>query len=372
MKVVVAGGPGTGKTYTVITCLDYIAIGQLRMAPTARVAQKINGRTIHSAMRLKWGPGSVLENLVKKLATQEDPEECMKQSAEILDEFRCGQVPDIIVIDEVGMVAFWLIEWIFQYFFQNPTPKLCIVMGDPNQLRPVKSIHNIFSVGPKAEMKRIDLTESKRFVPEYEEIIERLRMFVDCNDETGLLTFLYEHFPVVESIDADILRKCTRALAHRNETVDKYNEFYLEHLIPKTKEFNYGRRLRLLRRDKNEQKKVYVDVKCGCRIFCTQNGVSSVSNGTPLIFKNYIAEEDRLECLDPATNDLVRISRNRQGDFPIVVGFAGTIHKFQGDTMDDAAIAINFNGSRDLNLIYTALSRVRCMSQIVAIQLDNE
>lgn len=372
MKVVVAGGPGTGKTYTVITCLDYIDIEQLRMAPTARVAQKMKGVTIHSAMRLNWGPSSVLGKLEKRLATQQDPEECLNQSAPILEELNCPFDPDIIVIDEVGMVAFWLIEWIFQYFFQYPKPKLCILMGDPNQLRPVNSIHNIFSVGPKTEMKRIDLTESKRFVPEYEVIIKRLRTFVDNNDESGLMTFLYDNFPVMESINADILRKCTRALAHRNETVEKYNEFYLEHLIPRTKEHNYGRRMRLLRRGRNQQKKVYVDVKCGCRIFCTQNGVSSVSNGTPLIFERYISEKDQLECREPATNEVVHISRNRMGDFPIVVGFAATIHKFQGDTMDDAAIAINFNGSRDLNLIYTALSRVRSMNQIVAIQLDNE
>ncbi|GFU98723.1 uncharacterized protein TNCV_298951 [Trichonephila clavipes] len=65
----------------------------------------------------------------------------------------------------------------------------------------------------------------------------------------------------------------------------------------------------------------------------------------------------------------VKVQRNFKGEFPIVVGFAGTIHKFQGDTMDDDAIAMNFNGSRDLNLVYTALSRVKCMDQIVAIQL---
>ncbi|GFU14340.1 uncharacterized protein TNCV_3491481 [Trichonephila clavipes] len=113
----------------------------------------------------------------------------------------------------------------------------------------------------------------------------------------------------------------------------------------------------------------YVDVKVGCHVFIIQNGVSLASNGTPLLFEKYNAEQDCIECMDPVKNLSIQVQRNFKGEFPIVVGFAGTIHKFQGDTMDDDAIAMNFNGSRDLNLVYTALSRVKCMDQIVAIQL---
>ncbi|GFU30112.1 uncharacterized protein TNCV_4862421 [Trichonephila clavipes] len=57
-------------------------------------------------------------------------------------------------------------------------------MGDPNQLRPVKTNHNVFSVSLDIPITRIDLKESKRFSPEYESIIQQLRYYVDTNDET--------------------------------------------------------------------------------------------------------------------------------------------------------------------------------------------
>ncbi|GFR21047.1 uncharacterized protein TNCT_570781 [Trichonephila clavata] len=113
----------------------------------------------------------------------------------------------------------------------------------------------------------------------------------------------------------------------------------------------------------------YVDVKVRCHIFIIPNGVSLASNGTPLMFENYNAEQDCIECMDPVKKVMVQVQRNLKGGFPIVVGFAGTIHKFQGDTMDDDAIAMSFNGSRDLNLVYTALSRVKSINQIFALEL---
>ncbi|GFR04701.1 uncharacterized protein TNCT_623711 [Trichonephila clavata] len=113
----------------------------------------------------------------------------------------------------------------------------------------------------------------------------------------------------------------------------------------------------------------YVDVNVGSPIFIIQNGVSLASNDTPLMFKNYNAEQDCIECMDPVKKVMIQVQRNLKGELPIVVGFARTIHKFQGDTMDDDAIAMNFNGSRDLNLVYTALSRVKSMNQIVALEL---
>ncbi|GFQ87826.1 uncharacterized protein TNCT_52841 [Trichonephila clavata] len=271
-------------------------------------------------------------------------------------------MPDIVVVDEIGMVSFWLAHCIIQYFFRRPKPILFVAMGDPNQLRPVKTNHNVFSVSLDIPIIRIDLKESKRFSPEYESIIQQLRYYVDTNDETGLFTYICGTFPIVEHIDTTVLQKCTRALAYLKSTVEAYNNFYLKRLIQ-------GPRIRLWTRTKEGMGTTYVDVKVGCHIFIIQNGVSLASNGTPLLFENYNAEQDCIECMDPVKKVMIQVQRNLKGEFPIVVGFAGTIHKFQGDTMDDDAIAMNFNGSRDLNLVYTALSRVKSINQIVALQL---
>lgn len=360
MVVIVAGGPGSGKTYTVTSCLDRINVPQLRMAPTARVAQRIGGSTIHSALRLNWSKGSVLSQLEKELQHETNSDVCIKKSAVLLSEFN-SYAPDIVVIDEIGMVSFWLVHWIIQYFFSHERPLLFIVMGDPNQLRPVKASDNVFGIPLHYQIKRIDLYESKRFTPDYLPIIEKLRKYVDDHDETGCFTYICSYFPVVEEINSDILKKCTRALVYLNSTVESYNKFYLKRLIK-------GEKICLKRKPFDNIHSI--DVKTGCLIFVTQNTMVA-KNGTPLIFLKFVESEkcDYVECKHLDSDDVVKLYRNQYGDFPIVVGFAGTIHKFQGDTMDDAAIAINFNGNRDLHLVYTALSRVRSMKQIVAIAL---
>lgn len=361
--VIVAGGPGTGKTYTVIETLKFVKIPQLRMAPTARVAHKMDGLTLYSALRLAWGKDSVLGHLQKELELEGETDACIAKSQHLMKEFDCKYRSQIVVLDEVGMMAHWLTHWIIRYFFQQTKPILFIVMGDPNQLRPVKSNYNIFNVTLRYEYERIDLLESKRFTQTYERIIEQLRGFVDTQDTEGMFTCLHQHFPIVQDVDCSVLKSCTRAMAYLKSTVDAYNTFYLRKMLP-------GPVLRLWKEKDGECQETFVDVKAGCHVFVTQNGVSSVPNGTYLKFEMYDSTKDVLECSDPNhQGQRIHVKRNANGEFPIIVGFAATVHKFQGDTMDDEAIAINFNESTDLNLIYTALSRVKGMAQVKAIQL---
>lgn len=361
-KILLAGGPGSGKTYTAISCLDYVQLSQLRMAPTGRIAQKINGRTIHSALKLEWGPGSLLYDLETELSTNENREECLKISEALIRmmETKNIQKYHIIAIDEIGMIPFWLTECIFKFFLRKNKNCLCVVMGDPHQLRPVTSTHNLFSIGVSNDIICIDLKESKRFERDYEEIIITLREYVNNVDETGLFTYICKNFPAVNAIDDKILLKCTRVMAYTKSTVDNYNDFYLRKLVK-------GPRIRLWRKSNETNGNTFVDVKKGCLIFLLQNGVSSAMSGSSLIFQQYNAKEDCLECT--LKEKKVTINRNLKGDFPIMIGYAGTIHKFQGDTIDDKAIAINFDGIRDLHVAYTALSRVRSKSQIIAIEL---
>ena len=368
--VIVAGGPGTGKTYTVIETLNLVQIPQLRMAPTARVAHKMNGSTLYSALRLAWGKESVLNRLEKELESETETDACITKSRVLLKEFECRPKPQIIVLDEVGMMAHWLTHWIIHYFFQDSKPKLFIVMGDPNQLRPVKSNHNIFSVTLRFENTHIDLLESKRFTPTYERVINQLRECVDAQDTEGMLARIGEHFKVVEHIHDEILKTCTRAMAYLKSSVESYNAYYLKNMVS-------GPVLRLWK--SGEGKETFIDVKTGCHVFVIQNHLSTAPNGTCLIFEAYDGDRDMVECSYPVTTtgqqqahhpyNRVLVRRNANGEFPIVVGFAATVHKFQGDTMDDRAIAINFNGSTDLNLMYTALSRVQNKHQVVAIEL---
>ncbi|KAG8173832.1 hypothetical protein JTE90_016321 [Oedothorax gibbosus] len=112
--VLVAGGPGSGKTYTVTQCLNHVQIPQLRMAYTARVACKMQGQTIHSALKLDWSKESALDKLFKELELETDSQVCIQKSNGLMQEFRCFARPQVVIIDEIGMVAHWLVYWIIQ------------------------------------------------------------------------------------------------------------------------------------------------------------------------------------------------------------------------------------------------------------------
>ncbi|GFQ78888.1 uncharacterized protein TNCT_207821 [Trichonephila clavata] len=76
------------------------------MFPTTRVAQRIGELTIHSALKLDWKPGSILNTLEKELQHKTDEVMCLEKSAVLLGTFDCLQQPDIIVVDEIRMGRF--------------------------------------------------------------------------------------------------------------------------------------------------------------------------------------------------------------------------------------------------------------------------
>lgn len=356
--ILVSGGPGSGKTYTVVQTLQYVDVPVIKMAPTAKVAKNIGGRTIHSTMRLPWGQGSVLDHVEKEcLQYQDDADHvrlCLQTSAQL--KFKCEKA-DVVVCDEVGMLPFWLTYQIIRYFFQAKRPVLFIAMGDSWQLRPVKSAYNVFQVPfPDIETLPVTLTESKRFVPEYFDIIDTLRRTEEMTE------YVQRTFPVVESIYADLLEKCSRALVYTHSTVDAYNQFYLNRLP--------GKRIRLYRILENRLlRDEFIDVKPHCMVIVTENNCGAAMNGTSLTFVSYDSTLDRVECRNDR-QEILYIDRSEYtGWIPLVVGFASTIHKFQGETIDDENLLFNFDGCQDMHLIYTALSRVRCLNQILAVKL---
>lgn len=353
---IISGGPGTGKSFVVKKTLDFLQAETLKMSYTARSAQAIGGRTIHSTLHLNYrGP---CHNLEKSLENETDLVTAIKASQDIVREFSYDGDPSVVVIDEVSMINGWLIYWLIHYFMERTVkPLLFITIGDPHQLNPVKSAYNLFSYNYSSKrwpVENIYLKENKRFSLEYGKMIDELCRFVDEEDETGLFGFVCQHFPVCDDITGSQLAEADRAMAAKNDRVDSFNAYYIKNMM-KGPEIEIQDRLVL---------------KPGCIVIVVKNGCSSVTNGTELKFIRFCKYTERIICTHPKTNDEVIVRKDlERNKFPLVLGFAATIHKFQGDTIDDAKIVIHFDGNRNLNLAYTALSRVRHKDQILAIGL---
>lgn len=389
LLVILTGGPGCGKTHAVVETLRYLKLAVTKMSYTARLALRIGGNTVHSKMDFRGERGRVLNEVWKKLEDMNDVEECLKISARLNKNMCCSESSDIIVIDEIGMLPFWLTYRICLYFRdrypmeqKRTRPVAVICMGDKGQLRPVMSQLSVFHVnfGQWFDTKWIEMTESKRFTPEYEIIVNRLRelMEVELNEDDDpdnhpLFQYLRKTFPVATCVTQEMMMRARFILAFKNDSVDNYNQFYLNTIMSHEKEYEFptldssGKRVAL--DDYPEKRK---KLRKNCNVVVTENGCGeNICNGTTLKFLDYDRVKDQAICIDEQTNKVKRVRRSRfKKQIPLVPGFAVTIHKFQGATIDENGIIICFDKSKDLNLIYTALSRVRDMSQIIAVILD--
>lgn len=364
--IVVSGSPGSGKTFTVNETLMYVDTQILKMAYTAKTACNIGGSTIHSTLHLGWDEDSFLHKLISDIKKIDDEDvdyktKCLNLSQMLQGYLTCMENPSIIVIDEVGMISFWLTNEIVKYFFSTtPNPKLIIMMGDQFQLTPVDCKYNIFNMKP-FQFKLLQLSDNKRFTADYNVIINKLKDLMSHEDEDEFFTCIHQTFPILENVYDYQLKECNRVLVYTNETAKKYNNFYIENLPGPKIHFPKIINNKVYRND-------FITLKKNCDVVVTRNCI--VPNGTLLKFIEYNRDYDVLICKNPNTCNFINISRNNfTGNFPLTVGFATTIHKFQGQTINEPKIFIEFDQCKDMHLIYTALSRVRSINQIIGIIL---
>lgn len=384
--VVLTGGPGCGKTHAVVETLRYTNLAVTKMSFTARLARRIGGNTVHSTMDFRGERGLALKELWKKLENTDDVEECLKYSARLDGNMSCRSPADVVVIDEIGMLPFWLTYRIGLYFRdrypveqKRETPVAMICMGDDRQLRPVMSRLSVFHVDFGRwfdETKCIEMRESKRFTPEYEIVVYRLRELMEIESDPEnhpLFQYVRETYPIAPCVTQEMMMRACFILAFTNESVDAYNRFYLNTIMSHEKEYEFpaldssGKRVA-----PNDCPEMRKKLRKNCTVVVTENGCGeNICNGTTLKFLDYDRMKDEAICLDEQTEKITRVRRSRyKKQIPLIPGFAVTIHKFQGATIDENGIIISFDKSKDLNLIYTALSRVRDMSQIIAVVLD--
>lgn len=363
----VSGCAGAGKTFTVVETCKLLKLSVMRMAPTNSLASQIGGTTIHSGLGLSWGGDSELAEVTKNIQSLDAMNDdyifkSLTLSQSICEkELYCPLKPDMVIIDEVGMIPFWLTYQIIQYFFKHFNPVIIVLMGDKYQLRPVECHMNIFNaILPNISLREIDLsTVNKRFDSSYNDIINQLMNFIRLGERTmefnQAFDFIRKTFKVIDYMTEPLLKETKSVLAYKNATVNRYNEQYLNLDGKKVK-------LVMIVDDKVFPDK-YVVLKQDCDIFITQR--TMYPKGTRLKFRFYDSNSDKLVC--EYLNSVVTISRCPcSGMFPVQLGFACTIHKYQGSTIDHSVI-IDFDYCSDVYLMYTALSRVRSLSQVIGV-----
>ncbi|XP_015931161.1 ATP-dependent DNA helicase pif1-like [Parasteatoda tepidariorum] len=361
----VTGGPGTGKTFTVIQTLYFVNANILKVAPTNKVARAIRGMTIHTAFQLKWVEGTRLHSISETINGLDNKDfehdayisTCLKASADISEkELNCPYSDlHMVVIDEIGMVPFWLTYQLIVYLFKTFRPLLIVLMGDEHQLRPVRCSYNVFDVNlPDIPMKRITLTENNRFTPEYQVTIEQLKILINHFEQ--MTHYVRCHYPVYNYMTETLFRKCNAILAYQNNSVARYNEQYLD-LLP-------GPSILLLKLSTPQTFEEAIRVKMGCRVMSTSN--KNVPKGTVMTFISYDNKNDTITCQLSDEKFVTLLRSSYTSNFPIEMAFATTIHKFQGDTIDHS-IVIDFDYATNAHLVYTALSRVKSLHQILGI-----
>ncbi len=258
---------------------------------------------------------------------------------------------DTIVIDEVGMLdseTFTKVAKAINYMKTAYNHHIqLIVTGDPLQLESVNGSYFFESpeynaMGFEEVLLDKNMRQSNRA---YDKLLSKLREGKDIHNTISHLNFIYNH-------EED--ENAMYVYAHKLRAIQKNNEVLAT--LP-------GEEIRL---------DAYLSVKIGAKVIVTTNarpnryGVIKYYNGMQGTIKEVKANSVIVEKMD---GSLVTIKRqlialdedSSYEGYPLALGYALTIHKVQGMTLDSLNIHPSCFACGQL---YTALSRVRTSSGV--------
>lgn len=384
--MILSGGPGTGKTTTINTIIQFFeseGLDILLAAPTGRAAKRMTeatgfeARTIHRLLEMN---GTMEEGQSAKFErNEENPLEA-----------------DVIIIDEMSMVDIHLFEALLSAVSVGTR---LIMVGDRNQLPsvgPGQVLHDLIESGsfPVVILKKIfrqagesDIVVNAHKINDGEKISfdnkSKDFFLLERNDAN----VIYKHMiqlireklpPYVDANPYDIqVLTPMRKGALGVETLNGILQKYLNPPSPDKREYQAGERL-FRERDKVMQIKNNYQITWEVR---SRYGIPidkgmGIFNGDTGVIK---------EIHENAQTLTVEYDEHRLVDYPfsaldeIELAYAVTIHKSQGSEYP-AVILPLLSGPRMLfnrNLLYTAVTRARkCVtilgsSKTVQEMIDN-
>ena len=373
----VSGDAGTGKSFTVKEMIqDAIKKGLnvLVVAPTGKAAKNVGGMTIHSAFRAPIGITG--------------PEDVFKGKTG-RDGRSLLELADLIVIDEISMVRYDLFAGVRRSIAaaeeKSKRHKQVIVVGDFFQLPPVLAdkedelYHkyygdNIFAFqgGLLEGFTSIKLTEKLRQKDDagFAEILDRLR-----EGDTSVLSMLPVSNPCgkavtlcalnrqADSINAHMLEKLKDHRVYTGQVIGKVSEDDM--FAPKNLEIAPGARVLLTVNDSDGR---WINgseadvVECRDDEVIISIGGNNITCGpvTQVITETEIIEEmgaDGKTKMKPFQKEVGRYIQ-----FPFKLGWAISIHKSQGMTLEE--VNIDPSGCFAHGQLYVALSRCKSLQGI--------
>lgn len=383
-NVFITGKAGTGKSFLLNLFISTSGKSNIVLAPTGIAALNVHGATLHST----FGYSNLTNLSVENISAS-----TIKLNSEkklILKEVQT------IIIDEISMVradVFDKIDKILKVINDNNSPfggKQIIVFGDLFQLPPIataeeeKFLKDVYggiyffnsNSYKSAQFKFIELTRNHRQSNDIKffEILNRVREGTINDNDIGLLnkrvlcdesiydryTMLFPQKAPAEKVNRERLEALgTKKYTYQAEVIigkDKLKTKSLESLFPitETLELKIGA---LVMMTANDPKKRWVNGTLGIVNSLDDKVIHISINGyTYQIFPCEFSQKDYI--YDREKGAITAIDSIVVSQFPVVLAYAITIHKSQGQTYSN--IICDVKNSFATGQAYVALSR--CVS----------
>jgi ATP-dependent DNA helicase PIF1 len=371
-NVFLTGRAGSGKTTLVKSLLRSLDTRAIVVAPTGVAAVQVGGQTIHSFFKL---PPRLID----------------RTELHRIRDSRVVKAAETIVIDEISMVRSDLLEAIdrsLRAHRQNGEPfggAQMILVGDPHQLAPVvdnesRPILEDWFGGPwffqadafaRTPFTMIELKHAMRQAePRFLDLLEGVRTASLSRDDQDILESLVDETDPVAASETHVVLTPTNAIAH------SINRARLEAIQGRAVE--YKAQVEGEFDDRSYAAEPVLALKVGARVMLLRNDAApGWVNGTVGVIDALEPDAVILRVgrstarIEAATWEKSRyeagprggVNRKVVGTFkqlPLRLGWALTIHKAQGMTLDRVYVDMG-RGMFAHGQAYVALSRARTL-----------